>query len=207
MRHELKYVVPHDQVAACLTSIWLHPYSFVQAFDDRFINNVYFDDPAYTSAFETHAGISVRKKFRVRWYGDWAEPRGASLEIKTKENQLGGKIKHSLPSFSTNFHHELEVLTQNLLLPPGAIVATTNRYLRSYYVSWCGHFRLTLDQHLHFGSPLYHKMVPFAASRYAIVELKYDKGLHLQAEEVRQNIPFQRGKFSKYVRGVDTFKN
>ena len=131
MRHELKYVIPQEELERCLNIIQEHPYSFVSAFADRRINNIYLDDPAHTAVHETHSGVANRKKYRIRWYGNWHQPLNALFEIKIKRNQLGEKVQHGLSQLSLDLEQDLKDLVNRNLIPANLIISTSNSYLRS----------------------------------------------------------------------------
>ena len=57
--------------------------------DDRLINTIYFDDEDFITAQDNLAGISNRKKYRVRWYND--DDKNINYEIKQKKDNLGRK--------------------------------------------------------------------------------------------------------------------
>ena len=98
-RYELKYHLTAYSVAHCTQVVLQHPASFQKAFPDRQVNNIYFDTPELTSFLNNVDGISERKKYRIRWYGeDFDQIDQPVLEQKIKENQLGSKVSVALPA-------------------------------------------------------------------------------------------------------------
>jgi hypothetical protein len=164
------------------------------------VNNIYLDSPDLDSWHENQYGFPNRKKYRVRWYGDWDVISSPVLEIKQKENQIGSKTIHPLSGFDLgSLMDETERLKEIFELPPHIYPTSTNCYLREYYESHCGFFRITLDHDLMYGLSYYSNFRPSVASHWVIMELKYDLADDDNADWIRQFIPFRRSKFSKYV--------
>ena len=68
-RYELKFIF--DEAKLSQARHWLDTNtSFKETFPKRRINSLYFDDICYQSVRDNLAGISHRKKTRLRWYGD-----------------------------------------------------------------------------------------------------------------------------------------
>ena len=57
--------------------------------NDRLINSIYFDSEDFITAQDNLAGISGRKKYRIRWYNN--DDKNINYEIKLKKNNLGQK--------------------------------------------------------------------------------------------------------------------
>lgn len=200
MRYELKYYVQECDLNQCLAVINNHPASFNQTFDPRFVNNIYLDSPDLNSWHESQCGTTRRKKYRIRWYGEWDPISSPVLEIKSKENQLGTKLAYPISGFDLGLLvDETERIKNTFGLPAHIYPSSSNCYLRKYYESYCGTFRITLDHKLMYGSNFYSSIRPTIASQWVIMELKYDLGDDDDADWIRQFIPFRRSKFSKYV--------
>ena len=70
-RFERKWVfntIDHNQLFILLNR---SNFSFLNQFSDRQVNSIYFDDDHYTSIIQNIDGISEKKKYRLRWYGDF----------------------------------------------------------------------------------------------------------------------------------------
>ena len=61
-------------------------YSFFQCYDDRVVNNIYFDSPSFDSYRQAINGSCDREKLRLRWYDD--DYDASFLEAKIKEVEL-----------------------------------------------------------------------------------------------------------------------
>jgi SPX domain protein involved in polyphosphate accumulation len=204
MRYERKFRVEQVEEGLLRQLILHHPYHFQTAFPDRLVLNIYFDTPEFTCFQENVAGISVRKKFRLRWYQtDWGEKAfGHRWEIKKKENQLGDKETRKLSRIEGN----------RPIFPgePQLLPTLMNAYRRSYFLSGCQRFRLTLDHQLGYSLPP-HGWPPFPAQSghfpfhdtAAILELKYAEELDQNIEDLTSYFPFRQTRNSKYVQGVE----
>ena len=70
-RFERKWVfdsIDHNQLFILLNR---SKFLFTTQFSDRLVNSIYFDDEHYTSINQNIDGVSEKKKYRLRWYGDF----------------------------------------------------------------------------------------------------------------------------------------
>ena len=182
----------------------------------RTVNNVYFDDPGFSFFKDNVEGDSRRHKVRIRWYGDDLDQiSDPVLEIKSKINQVGSKIRFPVENFSLSKLSEPDQIDKWLekcasyspLLPYVGTLrpAIINSYRRSYFLSFDKKFRLTMDDNLEFFHPT-DKINPnygdLWEDRSLVIELKYDKNADFQAREISNEFPFRLSKMSKYVAGV-----
>jgi len=217
LRFERKYKVENLAKAVALQMVKNHPASFKKIFPDRWINNIYFDNPDLKAYKDNVIGAPRRAKFRVRWYGkSLSQIDNPILEIKAKENELGTKKLIPIDSFSLQHLTNPPVTTNSLagvsqkinqILPEQIALQPVllNSYLRSYFGTTDGRFRITIDTHLNYHSLLlYPDFKGYRVEEEAvIIELKYD-GEHSQwADGITQFIPFRQTKSSKYVSGVE----
>ncbi len=208
MRYERKYKNENLSLAMTHQSIRSHPAGLRKIFPDRQINNIYFDTPGLTAYHENVVGVASRKKFRVRWYGSEKEAiQNPHLEIKIKDNELGFKKTFPVAPFSwtslTALQKEVASKSESYAVLNPVLV---NAYLRSYYGTPDGKFRITLDSNLRY-FPL------LGARRFTrfnildqgvIVELKYEEEWENQVDRIRQFLPFRQTKSSKYVTGMNS---
>ncbi len=207
-RHEKKYKSEQLHPEVVKQVIRNHPASFRKIFPDRQINNVYFDTPNYMAYTENVDGISERRKFRVRWYGDdvsiISKP---NLEIKIKSNMLGCKETYPIKSSFDleDFRALKKEVSAYSQLKLDLVPTLINSYQRSYYGTSDGNFRITVDSGLRYFSLL--RAIRF--TKYAIedeatvVELKYEAALDDKADPIMQYLPFRQTKSSKYVSGMN----
>lgn len=220
-RYERKFVssiLPKTNVEQIVK---LNPGFFNEIFKERFINNIYLDTPDYTYYFDNIAGKTNRKKVRVRWYGDLeGEIKNPVLEFKIKNGLTGDKISFELEPFilDKNFNLEkLHLVFAKSKLPGWAMIelaplvpSLLNRYYRKYFLSVDKLFRLTLDSGLQYGyigtnnnSLLWFK----TDEKNIVVELKYFPIHDDQACIIANHFPFRLSRNSKYVNGIQAFRN
>ena len=214
MRYERKYKAEHLDFALVQQMVRLHPVGFKKIFPDRQINNIYLDTEDLTTYKENVMGIAERKKFRIRWYGDSVKQiQNPTFEIKIKNNLLGSKLSKPFPIFDLSEFYFLNYKKNKQVAQVQSFATTEqelrpvllNSYLRSYYGSPNGKFRITIDRHLQYFSLLH----SFSFEKYMIqdqglvIELKYEEQFDNQTDRITQYFPFRLTKSSKYVTGVD----
>ncbi len=202
-RYEMKYEIEHKFAHAISAIIKLHPSGFKKAFPDRWINNIYFDTPEFVTCQENLDGISNRKKFRVRWYGDAQKIVNPKLEIKIKDNNLGQKL--TLAIGTEDIKGIYSFIKHQSFTPDALIPVIKNRYVRSYFINAQGNFRLTVDRHISNGRvdfldrPLSAHMLNMSK---VIVEIKFNTEHLPQHKEITRYLPFRQTKHSKYLTAV-----
>lgn len=206
MRFERKYRVENLSIGHIIQIIKSHPAGFYEVFPKRNVNNIYFDTPNFECLNDNLAGVSHRKKYRARWYGEVVEQIAKpKLEIKYKENMLGGKHFLPLEDFSLSNLSSLSKQVEQLVPHPFVLQPVLlNSYTRTYWETRCGRFRITIDSELHFHSllhsPNFHKYMH--EDKAFVIELKYDATEEKQVDRITRYLPFRLSKNSKYVTGV-----
>ena len=203
-RYEIKYEIERRDAFAIQEVIAMHPMGFKKAFPDRWVNNIYFDTPHFVTCQENLDGISDRKKFRLRWYGDRAPIQHPKFEIKIKTNMVGRKETMKMPEgfILTDLP---SILMESGKTPDGIQPVIQNRYLRSYFIDMHGKFRITVDRELQHArlDTLNHGPVGNLQNFDPIImELKFDSDAIGMHKEVSHFIPFRQTKHSKYVSAV-----
>lgn len=206
MRFERKYRVDNLSMQHILQIIKSHPASFSSLYPDRSIHNIYFDTPHLACLNDNLGGVNTRKKYRVRWYGeDIKTIINPTLEIKYKENELGGKTLLDIPAFSLS---DIQALQQevNQKIPQQHTLQPVllNSYQRSYWATSDKKFRITVDSNLRFHA-LLHSRRFFKYIHHdhtTIVELKYEQEDDYELSRITRFLPFRLSKNSKYVNGV-----
>ncbi len=207
LRYERKYRIEDVSLSTVLQVIRLHPASLRQLYPNRQINNIYFDTPGLTTYKENVMGISTRKKYRVRWYGD--DPlvvKKPLLEIKNRNNEVGNKDIFKVEEFSFERLQPLIKQVNNLCQPLILEPVLQNSYKRAYFGTSDKKFRITVDWDLSYASMrntnIFRKHHQFEP-KIIVLEIKYDKDLENEANRISQYFPFRRTKNSKYVSGVE----
>ncbi len=206
MRFERKYKLENHSLETVTQSILLHPAGFRKIFPDRQVNNIYLDTPHLETFHDNVDGVAFRKKYRIRWYGnDFDQIKKPIFEIKIKENMTGKKEFVACDDFSfSNVNQTIKKLYTTRPDLPQLSPSLMNSYVRSYYGSPDGNFRITIDRQLSYFPMLYTRNF----SRYNIfdpgivLELKYDFDLDGKTDFITQYLPYRATKSSKYVTGL-----
>jgi hypothetical protein len=219
-RYEKKYVISLLNENNFFFHLNKHPYLFNKEYEDRQVNNIYFDTPTMMCYWDNVSGVSNRIKVRIRWYGDtFGIVKNPVLEIKIKKNSVGSKTLFNLSKINVDNELNIESIhTQFTKLEiPDEIkefllslrMTVMNSYSRKYFISKDKKFRLTYDSKLNFFlvanySNSYNKVIRPTSRR--IFEIKYGENMSDMASIISNYFPFRMTKSSKYVFGVDKLK-
>ena len=213
LRYERKFRVEHLPFESVRQLVRMLPLGLRPSFPERRINNIYFDTPTLNSYHENTSGTGGRKKFRIRWYGERGWPEGPlNLEIKGKDFDLGQKNYHQTDTVPEgDLRRLLDAVRKLPGTPPALQAILANTYLRSYYATSSGSFRITIDRDQRFSGLLWQNLkrfpgrgLPFQAADTAIIlELKYDSAFDDDIDEILRYLPFRLQKNSKYAQGVE----
>jgi len=212
-RYEIKFVLNDIQLAEI--SAWMNAETtMIKRYSPRIISNLYFDDLDFSSVKDNLSGISNRKKYRLRWYGEAFENFKPVFEIKGRNDRTGfkttfdikdlnGVIHKLLPSeilaICTQSLQEKKYLLDNFLLPSLQV-----QYLRSYFEDHQG-IRLTLDQDINFSLPSLHGSLLENASRQypmKIIEIKFHPSEKDKVSELIGSLHLRPKRHSKYLVGL-----
>ena len=196
-----------------------HPAIFSEAFIQRYVNNIYFDSFSFNNYYDNIEGITDRIKIRVRWYGNlFGAIDKPTLEIKIKKGLLGKKISMPIKPFFLNKDTSVgDILASNAQLQDSLMFdlnslepSLMNQYLRKYYKSCNGHFRITVDTNQLFymiKKQNNYFLNQISDKNSVILELKYDEEYDSEASNITSIFPFRVTKNSKYVNGVQKIYN
>lgn len=213
-RYERKFLVSGMSLAHVLHVVRMNPALFRTMFEPRWINNIYFDSIDLRAFAGTIEGIRDRIKIRIRWYGD---PAGTIdrpvLELKRKRGFVSVKDRFPLSSWQTGTRFSADSMrkhleTANLPAEIRELLKTTrptlfNRYFRSYTVSHCGSYRITIDNRLQFRRLFDMEGAAQAVSALDLVlEIKYGIEADTGAQSITQGFPFRMTRNSKYATGI-----
>lgn len=216
LRYERKFRVEELNRYKIENLIKSHPALFSEIFQERQVNNIYFDTNNLKNYFENLDGASHRYKIRIRWYGNLIGfVESPFLEIKVKKEYVGEKIRFPLKSFVLDNNFSIKKMHKlfsksNIPKPLQEELKTlnfslSNSYLRKYYISADKNYRLTLDHNMEFIN--LNKENPTFSRRYEdnslIVELKYSPKQDFHAQVISNKFPFRMTKNSKYVYGIN----
>jgi len=221
MRYERKFIVNRISVQGLEQVVLDHSSYFKEIYNQRYINNIYFDTHNLSHYYDNNIGRSQRKKVRIRWYGDFfGKIEKPVLEIKKKDGLLGTKLSFRLDQLDLkkydlytaikastersdlpqNIHEEIRVLKPTLL----------NRYSRKYFLDFSKKYRMTIDSDIQYFNPLYKNSILRTCvtdHENYILELKYDHSENEDVSKITSKLPFRMTKNSKYVNGIELFNN
>ncbi len=219
-RFERKFLTDQLSFSSLERLVKQHPACFTEIFQERRVNNIYFDTPSLNFFDDNIAGKSARRKVRIRWYGQSMDIlKNPVLEFKIKEGQLGMKSSYLLPDISLAkqisfgfFEHWFKssdlpgaVIESLLLLEPVLL----NYYNRKYFQSFDKDFRFTIDKQMtfcDFKSRQRGWLQSYEDLENRVLELKYSQDLDEKAAWIVNHLPIRMTKSSKYVMGVNRFR-
>lgn len=215
-RYEFKAVTDGHLLPEARMWLRLHQAGFLTAYPPRQVNNVYFDTIDLDSFGENLAGISERRKARLRWYGESCRRAACVFEVKCKRNRLGWKLAQRLAQpldidglawseLMALLHAQLSPQL-GLFLADGQTPVVLLHYQREYYQSFDGVVRVTLDHGLTvFDQREYVRPnLRFAASLAdcLVVEFKARASDGAALGHIIDSAPFRLSACSKYAEGV-----
>lgn len=222
MRYELKIVLPQYLKQDLLTRLRCSKYFIKEIYHDRQINNIYFDTTNYTDYLASVNGSDERKKYRIRWYGDFKKDYiTPHLECKYKKGLAGGKnMCEILPiNLDDEFNHleyyallkrRYHTLDSNQQYMIGELLSRNpvliNTYHRQYFITADEKYRLTVDDNMLFYdyNSINFSKTPIisTADTNIILEIKFDVNDIDGAKKLVNDIGYRLGKNSKYVNGI-----
>ena len=206
-RFERKYILPKMYFSNFFTQ--LHELNFFEIYNQRTINNLYFDSCDFELLRDNIEGLSDRKKVRVRWYGSLFGKSQKKLEIKIKKEFLNIKKTLNLHQLELSsydnicrFHEKINeninplnnIFFYNLILNRKPVLL--NSYKRLYYSNSSNDIRITIDSDLFFYSPITKIR---SEEQNIIIEIKYNNDINFKNEF--RNLYLSR--YSKYAKGLN----
>jgi SPX domain protein involved in polyphosphate accumulation len=196
------------------------------------VTSQYYDSPALSAYWEKMDGEKVRKKYRLRFYGD--RPDHPFFEIKHRYDRTIRKERVALqPEKAEKFLAECQALqfvgelvscqsqadrslTERLvaagvleLLRPVVIIT----YLRQAFVGrWDPGLRLTFDHHCQALPPgeIAHcgedRGYPLAPGHPIVMEIKFNQRVPRWLVDCVNRVGLKQIRFSKYAQGVDALQ-
>lgn len=218
-RYERKYISELHDSHQVEQAIKMHPAIFSEIFQERYINNVYFDTPRFDFYYDNVEGRHDRIKYRIRWYGElFSRVENPILELKIKRGLVGIKKSYLLNPFDFTKDFNLKKLMEIILesdVPEDVVLrmknitpAVINRYQRKYFRDFSKDFRITIDKNIiYFPAKDQVNFSKFYRNDYQkiVIELKYDNELNLKATEISNKLPYRLTKNSKYVTEIEHF--
>lgn len=176
---------------------WLNDQGYSKLFVDRKIKSLYFDNIHNGMFIDSEEGVSPRKKIRVRYYPE-ADDNNLYFEKKISSPEGRFKNKEIIDQKKFGNLKTIGFYDENYKsCHPKMFV----EYLREYFdAKDC---RLTIDTNIFYSSfdDPNNKVSDFKTA----VEIKAQ--FHKNLDELRDQFPFQRVRFSKYCRGFNLLFN
>ena len=217
-RHELKYQIGYPQYlelrsrlkAVMRTDSHTGP-------DGRYlIRSIYFDNYQDKALREKLDGISIREKFRIRYYND--DLSYITLEKKVKDGNICQKLHarvtksecRRLLAGDLSFMREhpavlvreLYIKMRSQMLRPRVLVS----YIREPYIYEAGNVRVTFDSQIR--TTLYHQtfleetvtdISAMEQPQNRVLEVKFDAFLPEVIADILQETAVRQQAFSKYA--------
>jgi hypothetical protein len=212
LRHELKLVCDETGYPEVHMALRLDRAGVRTLHPPREVQSLYLDTTHARALEENLAGLSARKKLRLRWYGQATRAVRAVLELKCRENSLGWKESTALAApldvagaerraFVRELAQRVEPAWRERLavLEPAQWV----RYRREYLTTADRRVRLTIDRELTFADQRLRARLSDAcrtpAPRVLVLELKCAPEDLAAARELVGRLPIPLGRCSKFV--------
>lgn len=217
-RYEVKFISSIENLESLKMLLKSNSLCFKQHFENRQVNNMYFDDLNLKRYYDSEEGISIRSKLRLRWYKKiFPISFQPKLEIKEKYGLLNSKKTFLLKKY--NFNDFMQT-PKNFVIQDAKNVENSvffmenlidnfptimNSYQRYYYISKNNKIRATIDYDLKY---LNVNKFSFYQNNFLndliVLEIKFDENDYNIANTFITNLPLRVKKFSKYVVGVKT---
>tara|TARA_B110000091_G_C13616200_1_gene390956 strand:- start:77 stop:754 length:678 start_codon:yes stop_codon:yes gene_type:complete len=205
-RFEKKWLFKNTFYPEVLLSLYRSKFFFRQQHTPRFINSIYFDTNNLDCINDNLDGTNIRKKFRVRWYGNNKSLNNPNLEIKYKKNfesykkiYLLGKFKNLDFTDINNIKLLSKYINNNILLNQNLKPINLIQYKRLYLISSNNLIRATLDYDIK-SKKIINFLNPFFSNfRDVILELKYETNLDNYVRTNLNQMNTRYSKSSKYI--------
>tara|TARA_A100001015_G_C15018216_1_gene726603 strand:- start:1724 stop:2383 length:660 start_codon:yes stop_codon:yes gene_type:complete len=207
-RLEKKWVFKNKDKETLTQNLISHNLYFRPHFKERFVNSIYFDNLDLKFAEDNLAGVSNRKKVRLRWYSPNSNTLiNPILEVKVKKNFQGFKKLFAFKEFD-NFkvnEKNLKKISEkinNILVSKNLIPITQVFYKRNYFISCDKRVRATLDVDLKYRKIKNFIQSFFVRSDDIVLEFKYSNNFD---SYLRNNIKgiTRVSRNSKYINSLE----
>jgi len=216
-RHELKFTTFATNYHFVKNWIRTNNLNLYKEYDDRKINNIYFDTINYDSYKSNIYGISSRSKIRYRWYGNFFNKNLGSLEFKIKRNIYGFKERFRVKNLRIDIDTDWSIIKKEIknslsikyqnIFNFNCYPKIINQFDREYFKSRNGKIRVTLDKSIKiYDQRMGVKMPNFFhktfSQNYIVVEVKFDRGDRNFFDNYSIDLPIKASKNSKYINAI-----
>ncbi len=198
-RNEEKLKVANSKIF--LLKDWIFENKGITIYPSRIVNSIYFDNEDYSMYRQSMEGVLPRKKIRLRTYNnEFLFNQNIKVNKETKISSVEGRYKISKLEKNSSDLINFGIYERDYGVCNPVINVV---YERSYYK--VRDIRLTIDEKIFYKKIVGKKISKLSTfDNFSIVELKYTSDQ--LANQVRENFPFERIRFSKYCRGVEFTK-
>ena len=219
-RSEIKFVCYQHNYFLLKNWIKLHKFNFFKEYEDRNVNNIYFDSFNYKAFNDNLSGLPSRLKIRYRWYGNlFSENKEneGSLEFKFRKNIYGYKKVFKIKDLTLNLNSKWSDIKNkilNALTPEYKILYNRNsekilinQYKREYFISKNKKLRITLDKNIKIFDQRFTFEKPNFRFKnytqdYSVIEFKFNKEDKILLNDLDISVPIKASRNSKYINGV-----
>ena len=175
---------------------FLYKKSAKRIYQPRIINSLYFENNNFDMFHDSIEGLTPRKKIRVRNYPK-DEKKQFYFEVKNSAVEGRHKLREIINENEFKKRKSLGVLDfQYGVCYPKIYV----RYLREYYK--IGDVRISIDENIQYSDYLSAQIIN---DERVVVELK--TSINKNLDELIEDFPNQRIRFSKYCFGIESLYN
>jgi SPX domain protein involved in polyphosphate accumulation len=215
-RCEIKFA--SYQVNYAIVKNWLksNNFNFKKEYNNRIVNNLYFDSNNLDAYKDNIHGHSSRIKARFRWYGSFEEKNFGNLELKFKRNIYGWKEKYNIEQLNLendkDYNTIKRTISKNLPLNTriffenNNIPQIVNQYEREYFVSSDKKYRITIDQNIKIFNQRNTNELNLKKKtkiqNHLILEVKFERSNYRHIKNLLHNIPIRASRNSKYINSI-----
>ena len=188
-------------------------HNFFREYENRIVNNIYFDSLNFKSFSDNVDGQSKRVKTRYRWYGKFEKQSYGNMEFKIKRNVFGYKKTYNVKDLIIDEKKDFRYINNKIFneLPQDIGIffkqndnpQIINQYEREYFKTKNQKFRVTIDKNIKIfdqrksNTPNISRKT--ISQNYIVLEIKFDRKSRKDIEDLISNIPIRISKNSKYI--------
>jgi|TARA_B100000795_G_scaffold259815_1_gene235118 hypothetical protein len=212
-RYELKFVTYDVNYFLIKHWIKMSQHNFFREYENRIVNNIYFDSLNFKSFSDNVDGQSKRVKTRYRWYGKFEKQSYGNMEFKIKRNVFGYKKTYNVKDLIIDEKKDFRYINNKIFneLPQDIGIffkqndnpQIINQYEREYFKTKNQKFRVTIDRNIKIfdqrksNTPNISRKT--ISQNYIVLEIKFDRKSRKDIEDLISNIPIRISKNSKYI--------
>ena len=215
-RCEVKFASYHVNYPVIISWLKSNNFNFKKEYNDRVVNNLYFDTNNLDAYKDNIYGHSSRIKTRFRWFGNFNENNFGNLELKFKRNIYGWKEKYKVEKLNLENNQNLSsiktTISRNLpfrikiFFLKNSIPQIVNQYERKYFISSDKKYRVTIDKNMKIfnqrNTNLLNLKKEAIVQNYIILEVKFERSSYNEMQTLLHSIPIRASRNSKYINSI-----